>query len=81
MEALRDYLNSLSVPEQTKFAERCGTTIGYLRKAISKKQELGIELVMEIEKNSKNGVRCEQMLPNVDFKYLHERRAKASSAA
>ena len=35
MERLRAYLKTLSPPEQAKYAERSGTTIGYLRKVLS----------------------------------------------
>lgn len=35
MEELRLYLNSLSLEEQREFATKCGTSIGYLRKALS----------------------------------------------
>ena len=36
MEELRIFLNSLSSDEQRMFACECGTSIGYLRKALSK---------------------------------------------
>ncbi|XTG20286.1 hypothetical protein ACNFZ3_12710 [Escherichia coli] len=41
MEELRIFLNSLSSDEQRMFACECGTSIGYLRKALSKGQVLG----------------------------------------
>lgn len=81
MEELRDYLNSLSTSDQISFADRCGTTIGYLRKAISAKQELGIDLVMAIEQQSKNAVRCERLLPNIDWKYLRSRPVETRKQA
>ena len=40
MEELRLYLNSLSLEEQREFATKCGTSIGYLRKALSRNHEL-----------------------------------------
>lgn len=40
MESLRICLNSLSRTDQASYAIRCGTTIGYLRKALSKKSKL-----------------------------------------
>lgn len=39
MEELRIFLNSLSSDEQRMFACECGTSIGYLRKALSKGHE------------------------------------------
>ena len=70
MEALREYLNSLSVTEQADFAARCETSIGYLRKAISIEQSLGESLVIKIERESLGAVRCEDLRPDVDWQYL-----------
>ncbi|WP_167760118.1 hypothetical protein [Paraburkholderia pallida] len=47
MDKLLAYLNSLSPDAQRDFARRCGTTIGYLRKAISAGQKLGLELCIK----------------------------------
>ena len=52
MDKLREFLNGKPKLEQAEFAKRCGTTIGYLRKAINKKQELGAELSVSIERES-----------------------------
>lgn len=52
MEKLKKYLDSLPKDKQVEFAERCGTTIGYLRKAISVNSRLGAELCVLIEKQS-----------------------------
>lgn len=70
MEALRAYLKTLTPDQQEAFAVRCGTTIGYLRKAMSKRQELGTEIVIAIERESGGQVRCEDMRPNVDWAYI-----------
>lgn len=35
METLRQYLNGMKPPAQAEYAKRCGTSISYLRKAIS----------------------------------------------
>ncbi|MGF6806265.1 hypothetical protein OKW30_001391 [Paraburkholderia sp. Clong3] len=52
MEKLRIFLNSLLRDEQAAFAIACGTTIGYLRKAISTGTELGVPLCCDIERES-----------------------------
>lgn len=72
MKALRDYLNGLDAEARDAFAERCGTTIGYLRKAISIGQALGESLCIAIERESGGAVRCEQLRSDVDWKYLRE---------
>lgn len=48
MEELRIFLNSLSSDEQRMFACECGTSIGYLRKALSKGQVLGASLYVSL---------------------------------
>ena len=73
MESLRQYLNSLEPSDQEMFAQRCGTSVGYLRKAISKGQELGMDLVIAIERESAGKVPCEGLRPDIDWKYLSER--------
>lgn len=70
MDTLRRYLNSLSVEAQRVFARAAGTTVGYLRKAISTGQLLGEGLCINIEKASGGMVRCEALRPDVDWEYL-----------
>ena len=70
MEKLLAYLNSMSVAEQAAFAKACGTSIGYLRKAISKGQRLGLTLCVNIDRQSKRAVTCEDLLPDIDWKYI-----------
>jgi hypothetical protein len=64
MEPLRLHLNSLPPSEQTAFAERCGTTIGYLRKALSTGAVLRPELMVAIERESGGIVHRWSMRPN-----------------
>ena len=73
MESLRRYLNGLKRAAQESFAKRCGTSIGYLRKAISAKQQLREGLVIAIERESCGAVRCESLRPDVDWTYLRGR--------
>lgn len=74
MESLRAYLNGRPVEEQQDFAARCGTTIGYLRKALSTKPDLDAELVIALERESGGVVRCEDVRPGVDWEYLRNTR-------
>jgi DNA-binding transcriptional regulator YdaS (Cro superfamily) len=70
MEALRIYLNSLKPADQKQFAKRCGTTIGYLRKAISIRQSLAEKVVIAIERESGGKVPVEGLRPDVDWAYI-----------
>ena len=65
METLRAYINSLSVPLQEKYADKSGTTIGYLRKALNTKPKLDGALCVALEKNSKGAVRREVLRPDI----------------
>ena len=56
MDTLRTYLNTLTTEQQAAFAERCRTSIGYLRKAISTGQRLGEQLALDIERESGGAV-------------------------
>lgn len=70
MEALRRLLNSMELTHQEAFAAKCGTSIGYLRKAISKGQKLGESIVIAIERESDRVVTCEDLRPDVDWAFL-----------
>lgn len=70
MNELRAYLNSLPPCEQAMYARRCGTSVGYLRKALSKGQTLGESLCINLERESKRAVTCEQLRADVDWGYL-----------
>lgn len=70
MEKLREYLNDLTPVQQESFADRCETSVGYLRKAISAKQLLGPNLAIAIERESNGAVNCEDLRPDVDWQFL-----------
>lgn len=50
MKKLIAHINSLSMEERRALESACGTTIGYLRKAVSINQKLGAETCVAIEK-------------------------------
>ncbi len=72
MRELLDYLNKMTPERQRAFAQRCGTSVGYLRKAASMKQRLGAKLVIAVEKESNGTLRCEALRPDVDWAYLRQ---------
>ena len=57
MEKLLQYLNALPPDERALFAGRCGTSVSYLRKAVSVGQLLGPALCVSIERASGGQVR------------------------
>lgn len=65
METLRAYLSTLPPPEQAAYAKRCGTTIGYLRKALSKKQRFDGALVRRLDEESNGAVPRTDLRPDI----------------
>jgi DNA-binding transcriptional regulator YdaS (Cro superfamily) len=70
MKKLHSYLNNLDPADQANFAQRCGTSVGYLRKAISKGQRIGEALCINLERESAGVIPCEDTRPDVDWAYL-----------
>lgn len=83
MQEILEYLRSLSPPERDAFAERCHTSVGYLRKAVSTKQQLGVELCIHLDRESGGVLKCERLFPGLDWDYLRkaaQRRVVGESA-
>jgi DNA-binding transcriptional regulator YdaS (Cro superfamily) len=80
MECITAYLNTLPTTRQERFAKRCGTTVGYLRKAVSAKQKIREFVVINMERESGGAIRCELVRDDVDWAYLRG-TAKARRAS
>lgn len=65
MDTLRTYLRTLSQDEQADFALRAGTTIGYLRKALSVKPKLDGALVRRLDEQSAGAVSRHDLRPDI----------------
>jgi len=63
MDKLLTYLNSLTKQERKAFCDVCGTTEGYLRKAISTSQALRVPLCVAIERESHGAVTRKDLHP------------------
>lgn len=74
MDKLLTYINGLEPQEREAFAARCKTSLGYLRKAISTKQQLGEGLCIAIERESGRAVTCEELSPDTDWAYIRGTR-------
>ena len=70
MDKLLAFLNAMSPDDRARFARSCGTSINYLRKAISTKQKIGEGLCILIERESRRAVCCEDIRADVDWAYL-----------
>lgn len=65
MDSLRAYLATLTRADQAAYAARCGTTIGYLRKALSTKPRLDGALVRRLWEESGGFVIREELRPDI----------------
>lgn len=73
METLRTYLNSLPTEQQETFAKQCGTSVGYLRKAMSIGQKLGESICIDIERATNGAVTCEDLRPDLADRWAYLR--------
>lgn len=65
METLRSYLATMPPAEQAAYAVRAGTTIGYLRKAMSKRQRFDGALARRLDEESRGEVLRYDLRPDV----------------
>ncbi len=70
MAQLLPYLNSLNVHERVAFAQRCDTTVGYLRKAVSIGQKLSEGLCLRLVAQSGGVLTLEELRADVDWDFL-----------
>lgn len=65
METLRSYLKTLSPLDQAEYAKRAGTSIGYLRKALSIEQRFDGALARRLDEESGGAVSRNDLRPDV----------------
>ncbi|WP_313319562.1 hypothetical protein [Stenotrophomonas sp.] len=65
MDTLRAHLSTLIPEDQAAYAARCGTTIGYLRKALSKGQRFDGGLVRQLHVESGGVVSLTELRPDI----------------
>jgi hypothetical protein len=65
MDTLRTYLATLTPLDQVDFARRAGTSIGYLRKAMSKRQRFDGALARRLDEESGGAVSRHDLRPDV----------------
>lgn len=64
MDKLLAYLNSLSPADREAFAVKCGTTVGYIRRACSGGLALKAQTCVLIERESGGAVSRKDLRPN-----------------
>lgn len=81
MDKLLKFLNSLPKQGRLDFAKACGTSEGYIRKAISAKQVFSAALCVAIERESHGAVTRQDLRPidwAANWPELAERLAAAA---
>lgn len=77
---LKTYLRTL--PDEAArlaFAERCGTTLKYLRMVAYKAKTIGESLALNVERESSGAVRVESLRPDVAWHVISDRPADPAS--
>lgn len=65
MNALRNFLKAMPPEQQEQFAKRIGTSLGYLRKAISVQSRFSEGMAINIERESGGAVTVEELRPDL----------------
>ncbi len=82
---LREYLASIPSDRRERYAGACGTTVGYLRKYLSKRTKLDISLVAKLVAHSHGRVTFDALREDVDWdqvrKNIPARKRRAASTA
>ena len=77
---LKKYLDKLSREDKSSFAEKCGTSLAFLRNVAYGYKRAGESLCINIERESGGAVTCEELRPDVDWAYLRSSAPKAEAA-
>lgn len=74
----KTYLMGMSVDARVGFASRCGTSKQHLLNIAYCGRKPNESLCINIERESKGQVRCEELRPDVDWKVLRKSCRKAA---
>lgn len=78
---LKTYLMQMPIPDREQFAQRCGTTWGYLRKQLIVNGRFGPEIAIAVERESGGLVRIESLSPDPDWEYVRSSGRHGDAAA
>lgn len=76
---LKEFLQTMSLRQRDRFAERCGTTGGHLRNISYGYKQAAPELAIAIERESNADVTVEELRPDVDWSVIRDSRARRRS--
>lgn len=73
---LKEFLQSMSLRQRDRFAERCGTTGGHLRNVSYGYKQAAESLAINIERESNGAVTVEELRPDVDWSVIRDSRVR-----
>ncbi len=76
---LKDYLTPMTVEQREKLAVDCDVAAGHLRNVAHGSRSCSVELAIALERITKGVLRCEELCPDLDWKYLRTRGASRST--
>jgi DNA-binding transcriptional regulator YdaS (Cro superfamily) len=73
---LKEFLQTMSLRQRDRFAERCGTTGGHLRNVSYGYKQAAESLAINIERESNGIVTVEELRPDVDWSVIRDSRGR-----
>ncbi len=78
IDSLKTFVSGLGDDlEREAFAAQCGTTFGHLRQIYYGNRTCDAGLAIEIEKNTNQAVKCDELRPDIDFDYIRNSSNKS----
>lgn len=78
IQSLIDYIKAMPTEyEREAFAKRCGTSLGYLKLVMYGNRNCSAALAINIDRESKGLITCDELCPDVDFNYLRSQPLSA----
>lgn len=75
---LIDYIKRMpSDQHREDFAAKCGTSLGYLKLVMYGNRNCSAALAINIDRESKGEISCDDLCPDVDFNYLRSQPLSA----
>ncbi|MCV4285066.1 transcriptional regulator [Pseudomonas capsici] len=78
---LHEFLKSLEGEAVPDFASSCGTSVGQLKQIAYGNRRPSASLSINVERESKGQVTCEELRPDIDWAYLRGTKQAAGRAA
>lgn len=76
---LKSYLAELTADERESLANRCHTSVGHLKNVAHGSRQCGESLAIDLDRETRGKVTCEDLRPDVDWAHLRESSRRISS--